>query len=65
LKKINTILITAISLTEITAQCSLFFRAGYETTATVLSYVVYNLACNQEVQQKLYEEAKSVINAKV
>lgn len=41
---------------ELRSQCFLFLMAGYETTATSLIYLTYELACNQDVQKKLYEE---------
>ncbi|XP_034827798.2 cytochrome P450 6B2-like [Maniola hyperantus] len=37
-------------------QCVVFFGAGSETTATSLSFVLYELAKNQEIQQKLIAE---------
>ena len=55
----------AMSTIEMISQCVLFFVAGYETTATTLSFAAYNIACNQEAQQKLYEEAKSVLESDV
>jgi len=45
-----------LSEDEILAQAIIFFLAGYETTATTLSYCSYELALNPDVQQKLYEE---------
>ena len=44
---------------EVIAQAFVFFIAGYETTATALSYCSYELALNQDVQDKLYREIKS------
>lgn len=44
---------------EILAQAWIFFVAGYETTATTLSFCIYELAINQQMQDKLYEEVKS------
>jgi len=41
---------------EITANSLLFFLAGYETTASMLSFLFYSLALYPECQQKLYEE---------
>lgn len=46
---------------EICAQAWVFFIAGYETTATTLSFCCYELALNQEIQNKLYQELKLAI----
>ena len=46
---------------EICAQAWIFFVAGYETTATTLSFCSYELALNQEIQNKLYQELKLAI----
>ncbi|XP_052739042.1 cytochrome P450 6B5-like [Bicyclus anynana] len=37
-------------------QCVLFFGAGYETTATALSFLLYELAKHKEIQDKLIAE---------
>ncbi len=37
-------------------QCFVFLAAGYETTATTLSYISYYLALYPDVQSKLQEE---------
>jgi len=44
---------------EILAQAIAFFTAGYETTASTLSFCTYELALNPDIQQKLYEEVTS------
>ncbi len=49
---------------EILAQAWIFFVAGYETTATTLSFCSYELAVNPECQEKLYEEVSSAIDSK-
>ncbi|CAG2183082.1 unnamed protein product, partial [Oppiella nova] len=49
---------------EILAQCYIFFIAGYETTATTLSFCAYELALNPELQDRLYEETKEAFNEK-
>ena len=52
---------TKIDVTEddILATSMLFFVAGYETTASLLSYLFYSLSMDEKCQQKLYEEVKA------
>nr|QOI60672.1 p450 CYP6AE129 [Mythimna separata] len=38
------------------AQCFLFFAAGYETSATTLSFTMFELAKHPEAQERLLEE---------
>ena len=47
---------------EICAQAWIFFVAGYETTATTLSFSAYELALNHEIQNKLHKELKLAMN---
>ena len=47
---------------EVIAQAWVFFIAGFETTASTLSYCTYELAVNQHVQDKLYKEIKAIEN---
>ncbi|CAG2102769.1 unnamed protein product [Medioppia subpectinata] len=49
---------TEISEDDILATSFIFFVAGYETTATLLSLLFYSLAVDPKCQQKLYEEVK-------
>uniref|UniRef100_A0A1L8E4L3 Putative cytochrome n=1 Tax=Nyssomyia neivai TaxID=330878 RepID=A0A1L8E4L3_9DIPT len=46
--------------TEIVAQCFLFLLAGFESISASLSFVVYEIGVNPEIQNKVYEEVKSV-----
>jgi cytochrome P450 len=49
-----------ITTIEMTAQCVLFFVAGFDTTGSTLAHVFYYLAKYQDSQQKLYEEISSI-----
>ncbi|XP_062566717.1 cytochrome P450 3A29-like isoform X2 [Saccostrea cucullata] len=46
---------------EIIGQAFLFFVAGYETTANTMNFVSYELAVNQEVQDRVVQEIKDQI----
>ena len=50
---------------EVLAQGLLFFLAGYDTTATSIAFLLYNLALNPEIQKKLYEEIVDAAGDKV
>ena len=43
-------------MTEVLSQGMMFFIAGYDTTATSIAFLLYNLSLNPEIQEKLYEE---------
>ncbi|XP_064611451.1 cytochrome P450 3A9-like [Liolophura sinensis] len=42
--------------TEVIAQCIVFLLAGYDATASALSYFAYNMAVHPECQEKLIRE---------
>ncbi|XP_055350166.1 uncharacterized protein LOC129596817 [Paramacrobiotus metropolitanus] len=49
---------------ELVAQAIIFFLAGYETTATTLTYLTYCLTIHQDVQEKLRKEIFAVLGEK-
>ena len=51
-----------LSEEEIVAQCFVFFLAGYETTASTLTFCLFELVSNLAIQDKLYEEVRSVLD---
>jgi len=51
----------ALSYEEITDNIKIFYFAGHETTATLLTYAFYYLAKYQEVYKKLQAEVDSVL----
>ncbi|EFA05693.2 cytochrome P450 6BK13 [Tribolium castaneum] len=51
----------ALTLDEITAQSFIFFLAGFETSSTTMTFALYELAKNSEVQEKVREEVLAVL----
>ena len=50
-----------ITENTILAESVLFLVAGYDTTANVLSFTSYHLAKNEQIQERLREELKEII----
>ncbi|KAJ8941640.1 hypothetical protein NQ318_010666 [Aromia moschata] len=50
-----------LSLNEIAAQCFVFFLAGFETSATTVTFALLELALNEDVQEKLRAEIQDVL----
>lgn len=46
----------SLTLEEMSAQAFLFFAGGYESSSTTMSFCMYELAKNPNVQQKAYED---------
>uniref|UniRef100_H0WP86 unspecific monooxygenase n=1 Tax=Otolemur garnettii TaxID=30611 RepID=H0WP86_OTOGA len=46
---------------ELVAQSIIFIFAGYETTSSVLSFIMYELATHPDVQQKLQDEIDAAL----
>ncbi|XP_054720693.1 cytochrome P450 6B7-like [Uloborus diversus] len=53
----------SLSYDELTANCVIFFLAGYDTTASTLSFASYLLALNPDVQEKLIAEVDEALKA--
>ncbi|EHA98417.1 Cytochrome P450 3A13 [Heterocephalus glaber] len=54
----------ALSDLELVAQSIIFIFAGYETTSSALSFIMYELATHLDVQKKLQQEIDTVLSNK-
>ncbi|CAH0587992.1 unnamed protein product [Chrysodeixis includens] len=54
---------TTVEITDdvLAAQAFVFYVGGYETSATTVSYLLYQLALNQDVQEKVIQEVDEVL----
>lgn len=50
-----------LTINELAAQCLIFFIAGYETSSTTMSFALYEMAQNNEVQDKARAEVLSMM----
>ncbi|KAH8291270.1 hypothetical protein KR054_010210, partial [Drosophila jambulina] len=50
-----------ITFNELAAQAYIFLVAGFETSATTMAFALFELACNQDVQDKLRAEIDGVL----
>ena len=46
---------------EILGGAMIFFSAGYDTTASTLQFLAYELALNSDIQDKLIQEIDDVL----
>ena len=49
-----------LSVEEMAAQAFVFFLAGFETSSTTMAFCLFELACHEEIQEKLREEIRCV-----
>lgn len=53
--------VEGLSINDISAQAFVFFIAGFETSSTVMTYALHELAVNKELQQRARMEIKTVL----
>ncbi|XP_049964318.1 cytochrome P450 6k1-like [Schistocerca serialis cubense] len=49
------------TIDDVTAQSILFYAAGFETSSTTMSFALYELALNHDVQKRLHEEVDATL----
>jgi cytochrome P450 family 6 len=52
---------TKLTIDELAAQAFIFFGAGFETSSSTMSFCLFELARNKDVQQKVQEEIDRVM----
>ncbi|XP_023022392.2 probable cytochrome P450 6a23 [Leptinotarsa decemlineata] len=50
-----------LSFNEVAAQCLVFFIAGFETSATTMTFALLELSLNQDIQDRLRQEINMVL----
>ncbi|KAH8355099.1 hypothetical protein KR093_005417, partial [Drosophila rubida] len=53
-----------LTLEEMTAQAFIFFAAGFDTSASTLTFALFELAKQPHIQQKLRQEIEDTVEAK-
>ncbi|XP_072392634.1 probable cytochrome P450 6a14 [Diabrotica undecimpunctata] len=50
-----------LSVPEVVAQCFAFFIAGFETSSTTIEFALFELATHPDIQAKVIQEVKSML----
>ncbi|KAK4883493.1 hypothetical protein RN001_006812 [Aquatica leii] len=50
-----------LTISEIASQCLMFFMAGYESSSSTVTFCLYELSLNQELQEKARKEIENAV----
>lgn len=51
----------SLTFNELAAHCFVFFLAGFETSSTTMTFALFELSQNQEIQNKIRDEVRTVL----
>lgn len=53
--------VKGLTLEEMAAQANLFFTAGFETSSSAMSFCLYEISLNPDVQSKMRKEVDEIL----